>query len=134
MKDKFEILKELHETFPQKFIDDFASDTPISAGEGFEVIKDHLKTVHNLSYEEINEIRVFLIKRNQKQYSLCEAVADIAYITGTKDYYGGDSREDIANFIAWAKEFEHIHRGVVWGEDLDYFDEIDKFISKKIKK
>lgn len=70
----------------------------------------------------------------KKQYSLCEAVADIAYAAGVKKYYGGDSRADIAQFISWAEEFEKKHKGVEWGvgDAPDYIDTIDAFLESKL--
>ncbi len=41
-----------------------------------------------------------------KTYRLCEAVVDIAWIAGAQRYHTGDSREDVANIIKWAEEFE----------------------------
>lgn len=72
---------------------------------------------------------------NEEQiYSLCEAVADIAYIAGEKQYHTGNSREDIANFIQWAKEFEKINEGVEWGidEGKEYIDAIHEFTVSKL--
>lgn len=67
-------------------------------------------------------------------YSLCEAVADIAFIAGLHKYYGGDSREDVSNFILWAREFEEKWKGKKWGEegDEDYIEEVTKFAYQKI--
>lgn len=75
------------------------------------------------------------ITANPKIYSFAEALADISYIAGTKGFYGGNSREDIANFITWAEEFEQINKGVEWGisENPDYIDAITEFTEKKIK-
>ena len=50
-----------------------------------------------------------------KIYSLCEAVADIAYIAAKEDYETEDIREKFAQFIEWAKEFELLHKHVQWG-------------------
>lgn len=72
---------------------------------------------------------------NEEQiYSLCEAVADIAFIAGQEKYYSGDSRKDIADFIEWAKEFEKINEGVRWGidEGKDYMDAISDFAAMKL--
>ena len=63
---------------------------------------------------------------------LLEALADISYIAGTEKFYGGDSREDIANFIDWAKEFEALHMETKWGFDLDYIETITSFAMEKI--
>lgn len=78
--------------------------------------------------------------------SLCEAVADIAFLAGDYKYYSGDSREDIASFIQWGKEFEKRWRGVEWGNDFekrwkdvewgvdtknDYIEEITLFAEEK---
>ena len=71
---------------------------------------------------------------DEQIYSLCEAVADIAFITGENGYYSGDSRIDIDNFITWAKEFEAINEGVEWGVDegKDYIQAIQLFAQHKI--
>ena len=70
---------------------------------------------------------------SKKVYSLCEAVADIAYIAGDDGYYTGDSRKDIADFISWAKEFEEKHKGIEWGvnSETDYIDAITEFAKSK---
>ena len=68
-------------------------------------------------------------------YPLREALADIAYIAGNAGYHGSDdSREDTANFIAWAQEFETMHRGTRWGEgeEANYLDAIDAFAAQKM--
>lgn len=74
---------------------------------------------------------------NEEQiYSLCEAVADIAFIAGQRGYYSGDSRKDIADFINWAKEFEKINEGVQWGIDdgKDYIDAVSDFTALKFER
>ena len=50
--------------------------------------------------------------KNSKVYSLCEAVADIAYISAKENYRTDDSREMIGQFIEWAKEFEYLHKHI----------------------
>lgn len=67
-------------------------------------------------------------------YSLMEAVADIAQQAGHAGYYGGDSRQDIADFIEWAKEFEAKWQGHKWGEDEgpEYIEAIDEFCVEKM--
>jgi len=72
---------------------------------------------------------------DDKTYSLCEAVADIAYIAGENKYYTGDSRHDNLAFITWAVEFEEINNGVKWGIDsnIDYIDAITSFTEDKLK-
>ncbi|WP_447641952.1 MULTISPECIES: hypothetical protein [Chitinophagaceae] len=62
---------------------------------------------------------------------LLETVADISYHAGQKEYYSGNSREDIANFIWWAKEFENIHRKTDW-EKTDYMLTIEAYTDDKI--
>jgi len=71
---------------------------------------------------------------SEKEYSLHEAIADIAYLSGVKGYYSGNSRQDIADFILWAIEFETIHKDVEWGVDdnPDYIDAIEGFVNTKI--
>lgn len=69
----------------------------------------------------------------EKAYSLNEAVADIAYIAGTKKYHTGNSREDLANIIKWAQEFEEKWKNEIWGEsEADYMTEIEAFALEKI--
>ena len=73
---------------------------------------------------------------NEEQiYSLCEAVADIAFIAGEEKYYSGNERQDKADFIEWAKEFEKINEGVQWGidEGKEYIDAISDFAALKLK-
>ncbi len=50
--------------------------------------------------------------KKDKVYSLCEAVADISYTAAKENYRTNDSREMIAQFIEWAKEFEYLHRHI----------------------
>lgn len=72
--------------------------------------------------------------RNKKIYSLCEAVADIAFIAAKENYETSDSREKYAQFIEWAKEFEYLHKDVIWGENFlpEYIDSIYHFTIFKI--
>ena len=69
-----------------------------------------------------------------KIYSLCEAVADIAFIAAKENYQTEDSREKFAQFIEWAKEFEYLHRNVEWGVNFlpEYIDSIEYFAMFKI--
>jgi len=71
---------------------------------------------------------------NRKIYSLCEAVADIAYIAAKKGYKTADSREMISQFITWAEEFETLHKTIDWGinSPLDYIESINYFATFKI--
>jgi hypothetical protein len=133
MKNTFSILKDLYATFPQNMIEDFAVDKAINGGVNYEAIEDHLQMVHNATDKQIEEVRLFLHERNKKEYSLCEAVADISFLAGRADYYDGDSRTDIAMFISWAKEFEKKFLGVDWGFELDYIEEIQNFTDEKMK-
>ncbi len=71
---------------------------------------------------------------NDKVYSLCEAVADIAYIAGEKNYTSSNSRKKIEDFIIWAKEFENIYGNMQWGvnSEVEYLDAIYYFTTYKI--
>jgi hypothetical protein len=62
---------------------------------------------------------------------LLETVSDISYYAGQKRYYSGNSREDVTNFIWWAKEFEKIHRDTDW-DKTDYMLTIEVFTVDKI--
>ena len=61
-----------------------------------------------------------------------ETIADIAYIAGYHKYYSGDSRLDASLFLAWANEFEKIHKKTDW-EQADYISLIEEFAENKIK-
>ena len=63
---------------------------------------------------------------------LLEAVADIAYIAGQRGFFSGDSREDIAEFIRWANEFEAINEETDWDE-TDYQQAIEAFTENKLR-
>ena len=71
---------------------------------------------------------------NTKVYSLCEAVADIAYIAAEEGYRTNDSRAMIGRFIGWAEEFEALHRDIQWGinSPFDYIESIYYFTIFKI--
>ncbi|WP_346238817.1 hypothetical protein ABDK00_005210 [Niabella insulamsoli] len=62
---------------------------------------------------------------------LLETLADISYLAGQKRYYSGDSREDIATFIWWAKEFVAFHRDTDW-DRTDYILTIEAHTDDKI--
>jgi hypothetical protein len=64
---------------------------------------------------------------------ILEALADISYFAGQREYYTGDSRADILDFIWWAKEFEHIHRNTNWDSE-DYMLAIELFAEAKLSK
>lgn len=67
---------------------------------------------------------------------LLEAVADIAYMAGTKGYYSGDSRRDMATFIAWAQEFEAGRKEDAEGNEQyfgeEYMSAIETFTNRKL--
>lgn len=130
--NNFDLLKSLYATFPMKFIEDFAVVKESHGGPNYEAVEDHLKVVHDATPEQIEEVRLYLAERKSIKHSLCEALADIAYIAGNNKYYSGDSRLDIANFIDWAKEFEYLNRGIEWGMEKDYIEEIERFTLAKI--
>ena len=63
---------------------------------------------------------------------LLEALADIAYLAGQKGFFSGDSRNDINEFITWAKEFEAVHEDTNWDE-VDYLTSIEAFTNNKLR-
>jgi hypothetical protein len=71
---------------------------------------------------------------NKQVYSLCESLADIAYIAGKEDYEIEDSRRKFEQFIEWAHEFEWLHRNIEWGVNFEpeYIDSIYHFTIFKI--
>lgn len=75
-------------------------------------------------------------QQEKSAYSLNEAVADIAFRAGEKKYYSGNSREDMDNFIEWAKEFEALNHDAEWGVNTenDYIDEVLAFADAKMNK
>lgn len=62
---------------------------------------------------------------------LLETVADIAYYAGQIGYYSGNSREDILNFIFWAREFDKFHKDTNW-DTSDYMLTIEKYTEDKL--
>lgn len=67
-----------------------------------------------------------------EEYKLFEAIADIAFMAGQKGFFSGDSRNDIAVFIDWAKEFENVHEDTNWDE-TDYQEAIEAFTGSKLR-
>lgn len=61
-----------------------------------------------------------------------ETIADIAYTAGYHKYSSGDSRLDASQFLAWANEFEVVHKKTDW-DQADYITLIDVFTENKIK-
>ena len=62
---------------------------------------------------------------------LLEAVADISYIAGCNQYYSGNSRIDISDYINWAKDFELLHKDNNWDFE-DYMLALEKFANEKL--
>ena len=69
--------------------------------------------------------------KNMEIKKLHESIADIAYIAGYRRYYSGDSRIDMSEIIAWAKEFEKMNQNAIW-EERNYMTEIEEFANRKI--
>lgn len=67
-----------------------------------------------------------------KNRKLLESIADIAYITGNKGYFTGDSRADISTIIYLAKQFEKINKVTDWNRN-DYFLEIETFAKENFE-
>lgn len=63
-------------------------------------------------------------------YSLCQAVANIAYTAGAREFYV-HLEQDIENIILWAQEFQKLHEATDWAE-IDYFETIESFANNKI--
>ncbi|MGC3979026.1 MAG: hypothetical protein QM751_12870 [Paludibacteraceae bacterium] len=66
-----------------------------------------------------------------KNCKIFETIADISYIAGYMNYYSGNSRFDIREFLSWAKEFEKIHAKTNWDEQ-DYMLVVERFTNEKI--
>jgi hypothetical protein len=69
-----------------------------------------------------------------RNYALFEAIADISFFAAKENYRTDDSREMISQFIEWAKDFEYLHKKIVWGVNspLDYLESIHLFTLFKI--
>jgi hypothetical protein len=72
-----------------------------------------------------------------KTYSLCEAVADLAWLYCDAIHDGSalrpsDSREITHRAIEWAAEFEALHADEKW-IDRTYLDEIETFFTQKLE-
>lgn len=66
-----------------------------------------------------------------ENYDLYEILSDISYIAGECNFFTGDSRQDISEFIRWAHEFHEAYDKANWGE-IDYIETIHQFTLKKI--
>ena len=90
----------------------------------------------NRDFTNLTPIVVEAFNNHKQTESLCEAVADIAFLAGENKYYSGNSRQDMADFIEWAKEFEELNDGVEWGVNsgIDYIDAITEFTFMKMEK
>jgi hypothetical protein len=75
---------------------------------------------------------MYSLQDTVEDFKLFEAIADIAFMAGQKGFFSGDSREDIAEFISWAKEFEAIHEDTNWDE-VDYISVVDAFTTNKLR-
>ena len=73
--------------------------------------------------------------KRKKVYFLCEAVADITQIATSEGFQLQDSREVVALYIDWAKEFEATHKRIAWGIDspCEYLEAIEYFTLFKLK-
>lgn len=69
----------------------------------------------------------------EKCIPLHQIIADIAINVGWERLDIIDSREMTNLIIAWANEFEQLHRSTDWAERGDYIDAIDSFSQEKIK-
>ncbi len=104
---------------------------------------DHLGD-NKIDYDEEKVLsRTVIDPENDKEWatkdfsqkgSELESLADIAHTAGAMGYYGGDSRQDMQDFITWSKEFESKWEGHQWGidEGPDYIDAIDAFCEEKM--
>jgi hypothetical protein len=63
---------------------------------------------------------------------LLQTISDILYIAGYSQHYSGNSRMDVAQYIAWANEFESIHQTTNWDFN-DYMLLIEAFANKKFE-
>ena len=72
------------------------------------------------------------LQHTVEDVKLFEAIADIAFMAGQKNFASGDSRADIAEFIGWAKEFEAMHEETNW-DDEDYVSAIEAFTANKLR-
>jgi len=68
---------------------------------------------------------------DESTFSLCEAVADLAWNMGTvrDEAYPEDSRAAIQAIIQWAEDFEAMNKGREW--DGEYMEEIDAYFVKR---
>jgi hypothetical protein len=64
-------------------------------------------------------------------HNLLETLADIAYIAGSQNWFSGDSRLDISDFILWAKEFEEVNAKTDWYRK-DYILAVTVFAENKL--
>lgn len=136
MEKLFNALKELYASFPLSFIYDFGCPAPVGQERpNYEAIDDFLKTQHELSAEERNEIAKFINDRRKAESWLQEIIGHITAIA-TEEYnknsYDVISDEDIRKFITWAMEFQEAHKNTKWDEFVDFDTEIEEFTLAKL--
>jgi hypothetical protein len=66
-----------------------------------------------------------------KNQFLLEILADISFIAGENNYFTGDSRNDVSQFILWAKKFQTLHSKTNWDE-VNYLLTIQEYTLKMI--
>ena len=96
-------------------------------------VKWHTASKSWVKYDVIEPAEEVRIAR---EYSLCEAVADMAIAVTEQEYDSGcGSRAKVQTIILWAKEFEAKNEGVQWGidEGREYIDEIYAFATEKMQ-
>lgn len=70
----------------------------------------------------------------ERDATVLEALADIAYIAGENRFYSGDSRQDVQTIIDIAFAFELKYAGTEWGEKLDYIETVTQFAYDELMK
>lgn len=63
--------------------------------------------------------------------NMLEALADIAYDCGRRNFRIPDSRANMQLMIDWAKDFHYLHRGRDWSDGM-YIEMIEQYTADKI--
>jgi len=66
-----------------------------------------------------------------KNQFLLETLADISFIAGENIFFTGDSRNDVLQFILWARKFRTLHSKTNWDE-VNYLLTIQDYTLKMI--
>lgn len=119
----------------QAFLDD-GDETHVKGitREEATILRDHI--LSNLYHEAIDNFTSKLpvaITGETSLYNYAEALVDIAYEAGTREFCASkNSRDTTSTIITWANQFTRSHKNTDWNE-VDYLESVYQFFDSKFK-